>query len=104
MLFAVVPTHTHGKRRSKEEMASAEQVVGHLLIRDWLAGGAGRPLRAAYLEDLSGRFPRSVLTPIFDVQVVKMTPTGMHIVGFQIEADSSTATEYVQGWWAKLQS
>ena len=47
---------------------------------------------------------------LFDVRVVKLTQSGMHLVGYQIESvpidgpvgHTVNATEYAQGWWAKF--
>lgn len=102
MLFTIVPTHASGKRRAKGAMAEAERFSGHLLIQDWMTGSAGRPLLAAYLKDLSGRYERDIMQPIFDVRVVKVTLTGLHLVGYEIQIVDGAAVEYVQGWWAKL--
>lgn len=102
MLFTVVPTHVQGKRRAKAAMADAERFSGHLLIQDWKTGSAGRPLLAAYLKDISGRYERATMQPIFDVKVVKATLTGIHLVGYEISVVDGAAVEYVQGWWAKL--
>jgi hypothetical protein len=102
MLFTVVPTHVQGKRRAKAAMADAERVCGHLLIQDWKTGSAGRPLLAAYLKDLRGTFEHDTIQPIFDVKVVRITVSGMHLVGYEIKSEGGVAIEYVQGWWAKL--
>jgi len=102
MLFAIVPPPVKGKHRSKEQMADAERFSGHLLIQDWKTGSAGRPLLAAYLKDLSGRYEHNTIQPIFDVKVVKITVSGMHLVGYEIKSEDGIAIEYVQGWWAKL--
>jgi hypothetical protein len=83
-------------------MADAERFSGHLLIQDWKTGSAGRPLLAAYLKDISGRYERDTMQPIFDVKVVKATLTGIHLVGYEIRVVDGEAVEYVQGWWAKL--
>jgi hypothetical protein len=40
--------------------------------------------------------------PLFGVQVVKLTPAGTHLVGYQIEVEDGTPVEVVQGWWAKF--
>lgn len=40
--------------------------------------------------------------PLLDVQVVKVTAKGMHLVGYQIKVEAGEASEVVQGWWAKL--
>jgi hypothetical protein len=96
-----VPTHASGKRRAKAAMADAERFTGHLIIQDWKTGSADRPLLAAYLKDLSGRYERDTMQPIFDVKVVKITRSGMHLVGYEIKVEDGDAVEYVQGWWEK---
>jgi hypothetical protein len=51
LLFAVVPTHELGKRRTKAEMAASQQTVGSLKIFDWKDGNAfGRSVRVAELR------------------------------------------------------
>lgn len=57
---------------------------------------------AAYLKDPQDRYGRTLIPPLFDVKVTKLTDTGMHLVGYQIEVEEGNALEYVQGWWAKF--
>jgi hypothetical protein len=110
MLCVVVPTHVKGKRRSKEEMAGAERFTGVLTISPMERNSAGRPLLVAYFTDPEDRHGRGVLFPLFDVQVVRITPSGMHLAGYQIESmpvdgpegHTVDAIEYAQGWWAKF--
>jgi hypothetical protein len=104
MYVAVVPTHVLGKRLSKAEMAGATQFEGHLLVRDWLHGGSGRPVKAAYLENHEGRFPVEVLFPLFSVEVLQITLLGIHLAGYEICSEGGRAVEYRQGWWAKFLS
>jgi hypothetical protein len=59
-------------------------------------------LPSAYLKDLSGTFAHNTIQPIFDVKVVRITMSGMHMVGYEIKSEDGVAVEHVQGWWAKL--
>lgn len=102
MLFVVVHTHAKGKRRTKVEMAGAEQFMGELSIDTLMESSAGRPIPVASLKDPDSRIRRDAIIPLLDVRVVKLTSKGMHLVGYQIEAEGGQATEYVQGWWAKF--
>lgn len=83
-------------------MAGAEQFIGELSIDTHMESSAGRPIAVANLKDHESRIWRDAILPLLDVRVVKMTPKGMHLVGYQIEAEGGQATEYVQGWWAKF--
>lgn len=102
MLFKVVPTHTSGKRRLKTDMASAEQYMGELTIATMDKSSAGRPILVAYLSGPGDRYRRNLQDPLFDVKVVKLTPSGMHLVGYQIETCEGATVEVAQGWWAKF--
>jgi hypothetical protein len=67
-------------------MAAAEQFTGELTISPMEKRGAGRPLLVAYLKDPEDRYGRGILFPLFDVRVIKLTPSGMHLAGYQIES------------------
>jgi hypothetical protein len=82
-------------------MAAAEQFTGELTIATMEKCSAGRPVLVAYLRDPADSHGRSVQHPLFDVKVVKLTPSGMHMVGYQIEACDGTMVEVAQGWWGK---
>lgn len=98
----IVETHVCGKRRTKVKMRVAEPVIGNLYLYDWHAGNASnRNLRVANLRETACSLERSLLAKLFDATVVKITASGIHIVGFQIQSVESFSTEYLQGWWAK---
>lgn len=83
-------------------MATAEQFVGELTISTMANGSAGRPILVAHLYEAGDRYKRGLQTPLLDVKVVKLTPSGMHLVGYQIESEEGAAVEVAQGWWAKF--
>ncbi len=102
LVFAVVPTHELGKRRTKAEMSAAKQTIGSLKIFDWKEGNAfGRSVRVAELHDTSPGCHPTLLPQLFDANVVKVTASGMLIIGFELSAETGVLTEYKQGWWAK---
>ena len=102
LLFAVVPTHELGKRRTKAQMATAQQTVGSLKIFDWKDGNVfGRSVRVAELHDTSPGHHPTLLPQLFDATVVKVTFSGMLITGFELSSEAGVLTEYKQGWWAK---
>ena len=103
MLFAVVQTHVLGKRRTKVEMQECEPAIGNLYLFDWHAGNSSnRNLRVAELKSSQGwSMEIDVLPKLFDAKVVKVTSSGMHLVGFEISSSVEVTADYLQGWWAK---
>jgi hypothetical protein len=102
LLFAVVPTHELGKRRTKAEMAAAQQTIGSLKIFDCKDGNAfGRAVRVAELHDESRGYLPTLLPQLFHASVVKVTFSEMLITGFELSSETGVLTEYKQGWWAK---
>jgi hypothetical protein len=102
MIFAVVPTHQHGRQRPKETMATEKPTVGHLMLYDWREGNfCNRALRVASLESTVPGVQASLLPKLFDAKVVKLTRRGLHIVGFEIDAEDGETVQYFQSWWAK---
>lgn len=102
MKVQVMQTHVAGKRRTKAEMAAIDPIQGELQLYDWQVGNSSsRNLRVADLKQLAGSLERSALPKLFDATVVKITASGIHMVGFEIESVESVSTEYLQGWWAK---
>jgi hypothetical protein len=76
-MFAVVPTHEAGRRRSREHMASAVPVIGSLKMSDWKEGSSfNRSIRIADLHDLSTSCHPALLPTLFDASVVKVTFKG----------------------------
>lgn len=102
MLFAVVHTHVKGKRRTKVEMAGAEQFMRELSIDALMESSAGRPIPVANLEDPDIRIRRDTIIPLLDVRVVKLTSKGMHLVGYQIEAEGGQVCELVRAYQLRL--
>lgn len=80
-------------------MDEAEQFTGVLTIATMEKSGA---ILVAYLAEPWDRYRRGLQHPLFDVKVLKLTPAGMHLLGYQIEALSGATVEMVQGWWAKI--
>lgn len=106
MLFAVVQTHRHGVRLSRDEIRAAEAIVGKLEITDWLQGSAaGRAIRVAKLTHPTVDYFPQLLNPLFDPRIVRMTGQGFLLVGLQIHTDGQMkAIEAAQGWWVRFPS
>ncbi len=100
MLFAVVQTHRKGVRLSREEIRTATPVVGNLLLSDWLQGNASnRAIRIANLKHATVEYHPSLLKPIFDPVLVRMTKMGFLLVGTERRLEGADSVESVQGWW-----
>lgn len=82
MLFSVVETHIAGVRLSREAASAASPVVGLLTISDWREGNASFP---------------SLLPPLFDPAIVRMTASGFLLPGSQITDNACV----VQGCWVR---
>ena len=77
--------------------------VGTLSIGDIPIGTAERrPLHAAQLWERWGTSAkRGLLPPLFDVQVLRITPRGLLLRGFQVDTSNwPTTAQYAQEWWA----
>ncbi len=83
-------------------MAAAQQNVGGLKIYDWHEGNSSnRALRVAELHDTRPGCHPTLLPKLFDATVVKVTFSGMLIVGYEMSTLDGVLTEFKQGWWAK---
>ena len=81
--------------------------VAHDLIeqrQDKFSAGlvAGRVAVAAQLWERWGTSAkRGLLPPLFDVQVLRITPRGLLLRGFQVSTRNGPGTtQYAQEWWA----
>lgn len=102
MLFAVVQTHRNGVRFSREEIRTATPVVGNLLLSDWLQGNASnRAIRIAKLMHATVEYHPTLLQPIFDPVLVRMSKIGFLLVGTERCLDGADCVESVQGWWCR---
>ncbi|MGQ5490897.1 hypothetical protein ACUH78_18835 [Thauera sp. ZXT1-4] len=61
-----------------------------------------RPLHAAQLWERWGTSARrGLLPPLFDVQVLRITPRGLLLRGFQVSTKNGAGTaQHAQEWWA----
>ncbi|MFG4498013.1 hypothetical protein ACFZ9I_32125, partial [Pseudomonas aeruginosa] len=61
-----------------------------------------RPLHAAQLWERWGTSARrGLLPPLFDVQVLRITPRGLLLRGFQVDTSNRPNTaQHAQEWWA----
>lgn len=86
MHVRVVELMVAGVRRPREECLADPGTIGTLSIGDIPIGTAEkRPLHAAQLWERWGTSARrGLLPPLFDVQVLRITPRGLLLRGFQV--------------------
>ena len=103
MYVRVVQLMAEGVRRPRDTCLADPGITGTLSIGDIPIGTAEkRPLRAAQLWEQWGlAAKRPLLPPLFDVQVLRITPRGLLLRGFQIDSsDMNQIAHYAQEWWA----
>ena len=103
MHVRVVELMVAGVRRPREECLADPGTIGTLSIGDIPIGTAEkRPLHAAQLWERWGTSARrGLLPPLFDVQVLRITPRGLLLRGFQVSTRNGLGTtQYAQEWWA----
>ena|SRR5690606_6926817 len=101
MLFRLVRVRHRGRRLSRAEIEAATPLVGDLVIRDIPASGNSwkRALRCADLVDESSpQARRTLLPPLFDPVLVRVTANAMLLTGIELEVVDGTIHEYAQGW------
>lgn len=104
MLFSVVETHRRGVRLTRDEIRTAEPIVGQLEVTDWLEGSAaGRAIRVARLQHPTIGYYPQLLSPIFDPHIVRMTGQGFLLIGTQVHlTEQAGSVEAIQGWWVRF--
>ncbi len=103
MHVRVIELMVAGVRRPREECLADPGITGTLSIGDIPIGTAEkRPLHAAQLwEQWGSAAKRPLLPPLFDVQVLRMTPRGLLLRGFQVDnANWPSSAQHAQEWWA----
>ena len=103
MHVRVVELMVAGVRRPREACLADPGITGTLSIGDIPVGTAEkRPLHAAQLWERWGTSARrGLLPPLFDVQVLRITPRGLLLRGFQISVQKyPTTVQHAQEWWA----
>lgn len=103
MHVRVVELMVAGVRRPREECLADPGTIGTLSIGDIPIGTAEkRPLHAAQLWERWGTSARrGLLPPLFDVQVLRITPRGLLLRGFQVDTSNRPNTaQHAQEWWA----
>lgn len=103
MQVRIVQLMTNGVRRPREECLADPGTTGTLSIGDIPTGTAEkRPLHAAQLWERWGTSAkRGLLPPLFDVQVLRLTPSGLLLRGFQVDNSHwPTSAQHAQEWWA----
>lgn len=101
MRFKLVTVRNQGRRLTRAEIEAAEPLVGDLVLRDLPASSNswGRALRRADLIDESSpQAQRTLLTPLFEPVLVRVTPTSMLLMGCELEVVDGVIHEHVQGW------
>ena len=91
-----------GERRPREACLADPGITGTLSIGDIPVGTAEkRPLHAAQLWERWGTSARrGLLPPLFDVQVLRITPRGLLLRGFQVSTKNGAGTvQHAQEWW-----
>ena len=83
-----------GVRRPREECLADPGTIGTLSIGDIPIGTAEkRPLHATQLWERWGTsVRRGLLPPLFDVQVLLITPRGLLLRGFQVDTSNRLLT------------
>ena len=103
MHVRVVELMVAGERRPREACLADPGITGTLSIGDIPIGTAEkRPLHAAQLWERWGTLAkRGLLPPLFDVQVLRITPRGLLLRGFQVDTSNRPNTaQHAQEWWA----
>jgi hypothetical protein len=103
MHVRVIELMVAGVRRPREACLADPGITGTLSIGDIPIGTAEkRPLHAAQLWERWGTSAkRGLLPPLFDVQVLRITPRGLLLRGFQVSTENRPGTtQYAQEWWA----
>jgi hypothetical protein len=106
MHVRVVELMVAGERRPREACLAdpgITGITGTLSIGDIPIGTAEkRPLHAAQLWERWGTSAkRGLLPPLFDVQVLRITPRGLLLRGFQVSTKNGQGTaQHAQEWWA----
>ena len=103
MHVRVIELMVAGERRPREACLADPGITGTLSIGDIPIGTAEkRPLHAAQLWERWGTSAkRGLLPPLFDVQVLRITPRGLLLRGFQVSTKNGLGTaQHAQEWWA----
>lgn len=103
MHVRVIELMVAGVRRPREACLADPGITGTLSIGDIPVGTAEkRPLHAAQLWERWGTSAkRGLLPPLFDVQVLRITPRGLLLRGFQVSTRNGPGTaQHAQEWWA----
>ena len=103
MHVRIVELMVAGVRRPREACLADPGITGTLSIGDIPIGTAEkRPLHAAQLWERWGTSARrGLLPPLFDVQVLRITPRGLLLRGFQVSTKNGAGTaQHAQEWWA----
>lgn len=101
MRFKLVTIRSQGRRLSRAEIQASTPLVGDLVIRDLPAAGNSwrRAMRCAdLLDESSPQARRTLLRPLFDPVLVRVTPTSMLLMGHELEVVEGVIHEHVQGW------
>ena len=105
MHYRVVQLIAAGVRRPRDEARADPGIAGVLLV-DVLApaeNSRARPLRRARVVKSSGmnNVYQNLISPLFDVELLRATPAGLLLRGVQIHAEGGRAIEFAQGWWCR---
>ena len=101
---------------STDQPASKARQTGLVCVSSWpgwaadlrsigdipIGAAEKRPLHAAQLWERWGTSAkRGLLPPLFDVQVLRITPRGLLLRGFQVDTSNRpTTAQHAQEWWA----
>ena len=94
MLFTVVPTHVHGRRRTDRELESAAPVAGDLRISQVYDGPGGKLRTFASLSHGA----RELLSPILEPRITEMSPQRFRLRGLE-ELQTAQGKSYVLQEW-----
>lgn len=101
MQFRFVQLYARGVRRSRDEIRADPGAIGTLLVGDWAEGcSEGRPVRIADIVAHAGMSSERPLLPrLFDVVLLRSTPKGILLRGFEMTSEDGKLTHVVQEWW-----
>lgn len=98
MRVLVVQLLAKGVRRPRIECRGDSATIGTLTVEDVAMGTCeGRPLRmASRWERYGSASRRPIVSPLIDVQLLRVTPRGMLLRGFQISTRESSPVQHAQ--------
>lgn len=102
MFFTMIRLYENGIARTKEQLRSDKKYTGDLIISDWIDQNVKISRRSAELKSYCGASRISVLPPIFDAAVDRITSEKILISGCDIDLAEGVSTRHHQVWLLRL--